>query len=218
MKFRLKMTLCMVWLLALAYGVGSTVLIADAFSDNLRREQEAAYRGYRIAVSTLQMVNSVSPRASADEVAATLGQLAEQNSFGWSGLRLSDSDRVIYTRGALPAGSTDGAADNPALTAAVCTLDDGSHGIVLSGTLSTGSDTLRLDISYDVDALYESRARQQAISRQIFLILVAAGGALSWFMAYVLTNPLRSLSELRRFFKGTVNPADIKNMIHNNHA
>ena len=200
MKFRLKMTLCMVWLLALAYGVGSTVLIADAFSDNLRREQDAAYRGYRIAVSTLQMVNSVSPRASADEVAATLGQLAEQNSFGWSGLRLSIGDRVIYAHGALPAGGAVNASD--ALTAAVCTLDDDSHGIVLSGALSTGSDVMQLDISYNIDALYESRARQQAISRQIFLILVAVGGALSWFMAYVLTNPLRSLSRATRKLAG----------------
>ena len=31
-------------------------------------------------------------------------------------------------------------------------------------------------------------------------------------------NPLRCLSELRKFFKGTANLPDIKNMIHNNHA
>ena len=31
-------------------------------------------------------------------------------------------------------------------------------------------------------------------------------------------KPLRCLSELRKFFKGTANLPDIKNMIHNNHA
>ena len=99
MKFRMKMTICMVWLLALAYGIGSSALITNTFNDTLRREQEAAYRSYQMAVSTLQMVNAANPRSGADEIAAMLDQLSNQVAFGWSGLQLTDSQGVLYARG-----------------------------------------------------------------------------------------------------------------------
>ena len=53
MKFRMKMTICMVWLLALAYGIGSSALITNTFNDTLRREQEAAYRSYHVAADDI---------------------------------------------------------------------------------------------------------------------------------------------------------------------
>lgn len=200
MKFRLKMTICMVWLLALAYGTGSAVLISNAFRDSLNREKESACHAYQMAVSALQMVNSVSPRSSADDIAATLDQLSGQVSFGWSGMCLSDSQGVIYTKGS--SELFDSVPDRPddvqLLTMFIRSGPQGEKNLLLSGLLSTGSDMLRLDIAYDISDLYESRERQQVNSQNVFLVLVAVGGILSWAMAYVLTNPLQSLSRAVR--------------------
>ena len=200
MKFRMKMTICMVWLLALAYGIGSSALITNTFNDTLRREQEAAYRSYQMAVSTLQMVNAANPRSGADEIAAMLDQLSNQVAFGWSGLQLTDNQGVLYARGdEQPAVDLEGKSDSAqSLTAVVCDQGQGGKVLLLTGTLSTGSDQLKLRITYNLDSLYESRDRQLASSQQIFLILAAAGGLLSWLMAYVLARPLRSLSRATR--------------------
>ena len=39
MKFRTKMTICMVWLLALAYGIGGSLLIGSSFRASLEKEK-----------------------------------------------------------------------------------------------------------------------------------------------------------------------------------
>ena len=54
MRFRLKITLCMVWLLALAFGIGGSLLVMLNFSGNLERATEAAIGSYRMVLSTIR--------------------------------------------------------------------------------------------------------------------------------------------------------------------
>ena len=52
MKFRLKMTLCMLSVLSLLFGAGGSLLISGFFQDSLEREKDAAFSSYRMAWST----------------------------------------------------------------------------------------------------------------------------------------------------------------------
>ena len=70
MKFHLKMTLCMLAVLAVLFGAGGSLLISESFEDSLEREKAAALGGYRMAWGTLQIVNGMD---------ACLGQHNESN-------------------------------------------------------------------------------------------------------------------------------------------
>lgn len=59
MKFHLKMTLCMLAVLAALFGAGGSLLISESFEDSLEREKTAALGDYRMAWGTLQIVNSM---------------------------------------------------------------------------------------------------------------------------------------------------------------
>ena len=96
MKFHLKMTLCMLAVLAALFGAGGSLLISESFEDSLEREKTAALGDYRMAWGTLQIVNSMDTYLDRDAIVKTMEQLYQQNSASWSALRLSTGDEVLY--------------------------------------------------------------------------------------------------------------------------
>ena len=59
MKFRYKITCCMVSLLALFYGIGGTLMISISFQSALEQEKENAHNSYGMILNTLQVVNQM---------------------------------------------------------------------------------------------------------------------------------------------------------------
>ena len=72
MKFRLKITFCMLCLMAVLFGIGSSALIAISFQDGLDREKEAAKNSYRMLIYTLQMTGELETWSSTEEIQALL--------------------------------------------------------------------------------------------------------------------------------------------------
>lgn len=98
MRFRLKMTVCMVWLLTLAYGLGGTLLITRAFDYALRREQTAALESYRTTVRTVRLVRTLGMRRDRTAVSATLERL--RGTAAWCALYLTQDGEQLYGSGA----------------------------------------------------------------------------------------------------------------------
>ena len=48
MKFRAKLTIAMVLLLSLTYGIGGSLMIAQSFSSSIDRERDAAVQTYHM--------------------------------------------------------------------------------------------------------------------------------------------------------------------------
>lgn len=78
MKFRLKITFCMLCLMAVLFGIGSSALIAISFQDGLDREKEAAKNSYRMLIYTLQMTGELETWSSTEEIQALFRQLSDQ--------------------------------------------------------------------------------------------------------------------------------------------
>ena len=87
MKFYLKMTLSMLALLSLLFGIGGSLLISGSFQNSLEREKVAAFGDYRMAWGTLQIVNSRDPYLDREAIARVMEQLYQQNSAAWASLR-----------------------------------------------------------------------------------------------------------------------------------
>ena len=88
MKFRLKITFCMLCLMAVLFGIGSSALIAISFQDGLDREKEAAKNSYRMLIYTLQMTGELETWSSTEEIQALFRQLSDQGG-SWSADRKS---------------------------------------------------------------------------------------------------------------------------------
>ena len=54
MRFRVKLTLCMLSLLSLLFGVGGSLLISGFFRDSLQREKDAAFASYRMVWGAME--------------------------------------------------------------------------------------------------------------------------------------------------------------------
>ena len=96
MKFRLKMTLCMLSVLSLLFGAGGSLLISGFFQDSLEREKDAAFSSYRMAWSALQIVNSLTPYLDSEAIVRTMDQLCLQDSAAWTALRLTTAEGVLF--------------------------------------------------------------------------------------------------------------------------
>ncbi len=198
MKFCLKVTLCMLGLLSLLYGVGGSLLISRSFHSSLSRERESAYNAYQMVLGTLQVVSSINGQINENESARTLEQLSNQNAGAWTALRLYTPEQRIYEYNAaeLPASAALPQPGN-------CTIEyvhtgDQAHQLTLSGALEAGGVILYLDMARDITPLLEARQAQQQTFQWIFLLLTLLCALLSYSIAHILTKPLASLSKASR--------------------
>ncbi len=206
MKFRLKITISMLWLLAIAFGIGGSLLITLGFSGNLEREMQSAISSYKMVLNTLRMVDETGPVPNHSNLSQALVQLNSQGSGGWSAIRLWDETSVLYEDNCIGADLTHNMpkADG-SCGISVCSDAQGGKHIKISAYLSTAGDDLRLDQCYDISPLYAQRNEQLRIYRRVFLIMVVSCGVLSWALAYWLTRPLSALSKAsKRFAEGNL--------------
>jgi Signal transduction histidine kinase len=203
MKFRVRLAVAMVWLLAAAFGIGGSLIISLSFENSMDREQQAAYHSYQMTVRALQLVNSVGSQTDYSDAVATLKKMAGQS--GWPALRLSAKDSVLYATG--DAADSLNTSDDDSVSTNSCRVTafsdkKGNEYLQLSSMIETDSDLLRLDIAYDITSTYAARQEQQSAYHEIFLVLALVGAALSWGLAALLTQPLRKLSKVAREIAG----------------
>lgn len=199
MKFRLKVTCCMIILMALFFGAGSSALISITFQTSLQQEKTAAQQSYRMILSTLQVVNSIDGWTDEKDISRLLDQLSSQGAF-WAALRLHSKAGTLYSKGAVCAHFIEltDQIDTTHLACAIFVTPEAYHYLQLSGSFCVGKEVYYLDIAYDISSVYGARTQQQAIYRQIFLILIVACACLSYILAFILTRPLARLSKASR--------------------
>lgn len=194
MKFSLKITLCMLGLLSLLFGVGGSLIINLSFQSSLERERESAHNAYTMVLGTLQAVSDINGKINDSEIAQTLAQLSGQNADAWTSLRLYTADRQLYEHNA--GGLTWPAQTPPSGNCAIAytPVGSGRHSLFLSGALETGGMTFYLEMARDISPLFEARQAQQQTYQWVFLLLIGLCALLSYGIAHVLTGPLAGLS------------------------
>ena len=202
MKFRLKITICMIWLLTLAFGIGGSMLIALNFSNAFEREKATALSSHQMLLSALQIVDEAGADPEHKELASTLEQLNGQEWTGFAMLSLCGPDgEIIYFSGERSINTiVQLAPDDGMSRMTVIRGDDGGRYIRLTSAFKSGQDTLILDQCSSVSDVYTARGEQLRIYRRVFAAVVVLGGGLSWLLAYWLTRPLTALSRASRRF------------------
>ncbi len=200
MRFHWKMTLCMLALLSVLFGIGGSLLISASFRDSLEREKAAAFSSYRMAWGTLQIVNGLDPYLDREAMAQTMEQLYQQSGSTWSLFLLSGGGEAIYEAD-LPALGLSWEAEQPEPGRCLSQIVDGENGnryLFFSGAVETNGDVLYLSTARDVSALYAAREAQRQTYLRVFAVMCLLCAVLSYTVSRVLTAPLEDLSRATR--------------------
>ncbi|MCD8299990.1 MAG: HAMP domain-containing histidine kinase [Clostridiales bacterium] len=191
----MKIAVCVIIFLSIAFGVGGTLLISVSFSNNLRQEEQTAVDSYQTVLNMLSVVNSVSPQAYYGSIVDILEQLEDNGGGSWDGLCLTvDGDR-IYDSSRVTAYVRD-LTDSvePDQLELMVFAEGGDNYLQVSGSLEAGGTVLYLDSIYDISSIYDFRDTQQRLYRYIFMAIIAVGAIMSFVMAFFMTRPMRELS------------------------
>lgn len=198
MRVRVKLTLSMLGLLALLFGVGGSLLISLSFHASLERERELAFQTYQMTLGTLQIVGRAEGGWEGETLEQTLEQLYRQNAPGWAALAVSSEEERLCTLGA--AELLDGAA-RPAAGRCIISYAAGRMGtryLFLSGGVDAGEGALYLEAAHDISALYAARRAQQQTFLWVFAALALLCAVLAYTVSGLLTAPLEGLSRASR--------------------
>lgn len=196
MSFRLKITVCMIWLLALVFGIGCGLMVSLSFHRSLEQELTNARSAFRMTAETLRLINETDSPESLDNITGTLSALRRQNV--WSSVRLAVDGVPVYAEGDASERMLALATDTAHSRAVAFEGADGRYYLQIGGMLSADRETLALDIAYDISSIYATRSEQLSLCRRLFWVMIAAGALLAWGLAWLLTRPLSALSRASR--------------------
>ena len=194
MKFRVKLTLTIIILLVLAYGVGGSLMISLSFSSAMAREQDNAVQTYKMIVDVLQLADEGAAQTTAYTVTRVLNQL--QGGMGaavritMGGERIDSGSITLFEHAPV-------CTEEETCSMAAYAAEDGKHYLLLNALLNK-ANSFSVDLAFDVSDVYAARQTQQRAYQTTFVLLIAAGAALSWAAAYLLTRPLGALSRASR--------------------
>ena len=203
MKFRIKIMVCMLCLVSVLFGVGSSALILISFQNGLEQERDTAENSYRLLIYTLQM-SGETETYSEEDMQDTLRQIAGQRGSYWDLIALSGDDGLLYSQGkaAEYLTRTEERGDEDVCVVTSFRTDDGDTYIRVSGGFLSGDQTMYLEAGHDISSLYEKREYQQKMYRIIFVAAMIICALFSYGTAYLLTRPLSVLATGAREISG----------------
>lgn len=172
MKFRTKIVICMVWLLALAFGVGGSMMIGSSFHASMEKEKNSA-RPLLPNAAQHPLDRRQLQQHQRDPSAA--GKRREY--------RVERHCRPLQRRHGLPQR-------RPTLSGSVTgdTLRVQDGRILVSCTAGTGLTDVQLLCSFDISRVYAQRDAQLRVYYWAFLTWCWWGRALSFLLCTWLTG------------------------------
>lgn len=198
MKFRTKLTFCMIILTSVIYGVGGALLIAFSFRDSLNIEKAKSLKSYRSMQSMLSVVNSVSEQTNVRDVANVLTALSRQNTE-WDALRLTNGEEQVFRYNDSFPFDDEMKNNCSDMSCAVKIANvDGKHFRQITGTFYAGENLMYLDAAVNIEELYDAREAQIRIYRALYAAVVVLSAVISFLSAHFITAPMRTLSRVSK--------------------
>lgn len=202
MSFRLKLIISVTLLIAIAFGMGGTFLIASSFHSTLDAETESAIESYKTILDTLYLIESLNERPDEESLVNTLAQLDNQGNSTWQALALRSDDGWIYSSGDSSVLSISLPRTQLGPCYYVSVSDKYGHGLFITSSITVEEDQFMLDARFDFSNLYEQRLAQQTQFRTIYLAIICLAILTSVVLSFILTGKLKKLTEAVRRISG----------------
>ncbi len=202
MSYRLKLIITITLLIAAAFSVGGTVLIAVSFENSLEAETQAALDSFLSVQNTLYLLNSLGDQNTFDTLGQALTGMAEQNAGRWQALKLQAGERVIFQNFSELLGNYPLNAMSPEQCLYIRVSDDYGQGLIAQSVIQAGSQRLVLTGRFDLSDIYRGREAQQQLYRTAYIVVVMVGFLAAMVMGYTMTRRLRRLGSSVRKIAG----------------
>ena len=202
MSYRLKLTIMISILIAIAFGIGGTLMITTSFSASLKKETKSALDSFETVQNTLYLLNSLGDQTDFDSLSNALTQMETQNLGNWQALSLTTPEEALFQSGNMVQIGF----ELPVPEANQCSYlpveDEYGHGLLVMSVISAGTTDLTLTARFDLSDVYEIRQTQQQQYLIVYLIVVLFGIFAAAVLSFTLTRPLRKLTATVRKISG----------------
>lgn len=202
MSYRLRLIITISLLIAISFSVGGTILISTSFRISLEQETQGALTSFQSVQSTLFLLNSLGSQTDYDGLSQVLEQMESQHMDSWQALSVRSTSEILYESNgyALAQSSLPNPGNGQCVYVPVS--DQYGHGLLITGVLSAGADTLTLTARFDISHVYQSRDSQQQLFYRVYITVVLVGVATAVILSFVLTHRLRQLTTAVRKISG----------------
>ena len=197
MKFWMKITICMLCLMALIFGIGGSAIINLSFDTLIEAEVENAKTAYKRLLSTIYVMHENDGWSQLTEFTDAISALDKNGAADFEYIRAWADDEIVYTSIAANTAFvniTEGV-DEEHCVINIHRSSMGEYLIQLSGMISVGSGSLSIDAVRNISYIYGMRESQTEIYRRVFIIMVALCVIFCPLISYFLTKPLSRLSK-----------------------
>lgn len=202
MGYRLKLTITVSLLVAIAFGIGGTLMITTSFHTSLEKRTQDALESFETVHNTLYLLNSFGTSLDHETLLSALSQMESQQLAHWQALMLKAGEETLFLSGdqeQLTARLPDPRIDQCGyLTVA----DDYGYGLLANHLLSAGDTEYTLTARFDLSDVYALRETQQKQYFVIYLMVVSGGILASAVLSFALTRPLHRLTVTVRKISG----------------
>ena len=202
MSYRLKLTITIVLLIAISFGIGGTLMITTSFRATLEQETQAALDAFESVQNTLYLLNALGEQTDFETLSNALIQMEAQGMGQWQALSLRADGEEIYRDGVFARDSYEMAVPGQGQCAYAPVADEQGRGLIIMSLLSAGDSELTLLARFDVSAVYDLRARQQKQYVIIYTAVVFFGILAAAGLSFALTRHLRELTQTAREIGG----------------
>lgn len=214
MKFRYKVTLCMISMIAFIFGIGGTFLLYSSFQSSINREKMAAIKTFDMVLHTFSLLSQETAWTTASEISNDFGKIVEQNDL-FTAISLHKGKELIYKSSNFVNNmeEMDDKADYGNVAYKVIRSENNRY-IQLCSVIKVENVDLYIDALYDVTNVYEQRKELQRLYIAVFLFVVTCSAVLSYILSYFLTKPISRLKKIVSSI--TQGNYDLRSDIHTN--
>ena len=214
MKFRYKVTLCMISMIAFIFGMGGTFLLYSSFQSSINREKISAIKSFDMVIHTFSLLSQETAWTTASEISNDFGKIVEQNDL-FAAISLHKDKELIYKSSDFVNNMEEmgDKADYGNVAYKIIRSENNSY-IQLCSVIKAENVDLYIDALYDVTKVYEQREELQRLYIAVFLLVVTCSAVLSYILSYFLTKPISRLKKIVSSI--TQGNYDLRSDIHTN--
>lgn len=198
MRFRYRLIITIVLLIALSFGIGGTVLITVSFNTALEEKTNAALDSYLSVRNTLYLLNSLGEQTDYEGITLAL----EGIEGPWQALRLTNGEELLFQSGYNHLLSNEIPEPVAEQYGYMHIHNDYGYGLQVVSTIQMGEDLLLLEARFDTSDVYIARQTQLRLFFVIYIVVVLLGVLFAGALSHVLTKRLDSLTKAVRTISG----------------
>ena len=202
MSYRLRLIITISLLIAISFGIGGTVLITSSVQASLDAEIDMYLGSFEMVLSTLHLLNSMGAKADYGSMEAALSQMDSQKQGRWQAISLTSDSRIIYQSNP---SAMEAYTMPPSGVGQCCYMqvhDQMGSALIVSSTVSAGTENLTLKARYNLTKVYESQQVQQKRYMTVYCIVVLCGIGIAVILSFALTRRLHRLTTAVRRISG----------------